>query len=896
MRSIIRHQVPIWIALLVGAPLIGNSSETESRECLGARQLLPSEATPSGRQYAPDRVVDVLHIAIDVTPDFKDRSVTGETTIRFKPNWKPLRELRLDATKLDVRSVESSEKIQAYHATDEALTITFAQEIPAAKESSVTIRYKAVPEQGLYFRTPELGYKAEDMHVFSQGEQTEARNWYPCLDAPNFLHTSEVTCRVPEGMVVISNGRKVSETKDATTGLVAVHWKQEKPHANYLITLCAGYFKKVEDQYRNIPLAFYVPASQIAQAATSFRDTKPLMEFFEQEIGVPYAWPKYDQVCVNDFVAGGMENTSATTLMDQTLFTEASENLRDSAGLVAHELAHQWFGDLVTCKDWSHTWLNEGFATYYETLYTGHKHGRDEMLLELHQRLRGLTASTNSTTSIVRRDFASSSEMFGGLSYQKGSYVLHMLRCQLGADVYRKCIRTYLERHQHQNVVTEDLRRVIEELTSRSYDQFFDQWVYHASFPQLDADYEWDELAKRARITIRQTQPLSEAVLLFNVPLVVRFKGAFGTVEKTLAITKKSEEFSFTLDSAPQLVRFNPELALLAKINFTTPAAMLTAQLADTNDVIGRLLAVEQLAGKRDQETLATLKRVLNSDSSHEVRSTAARTLSNLRSDEAFQILIDSAAQPDARVRRDVVSAITGVFRQEAYDFAMKVIATEKNPDIVTEALESIGAYARPEVRETLLKYLESDSYRNALAASAVRAMRDQDDPAYIAPLLASLKQREASYGSRGFASTLTTLGYLARKQEDKTAVREFLLGYLNSKRRSVAGAAISALGTLGDPKAIAPLEKLANAPRESRDKATAVRALAELRAADKRPDEVKTYRQEILELQKSTRELRKELDELKKKSANPAGGADKATAPGDKSKRKAPAPTTKGH
>jgi len=876
--------------VLTLAPFARAEAEEASLECFHASRALVLDNPPSGRHYPRERDIQVLHIAIDVTPDFKDRSVEGKTTIRFKPNLKPIRELKLDAVKLEVRTVESSEKIQAHQSTDDALIITFASEIPAEKEASVTVAYRAVPEQGLYFRTPEMGYKDGDTHLFTQGETHEARHWYPCVDAPNFLHTTEVTCRVPEGMVVISNGRKVSEKKDAATGLVAVHWSQDKLHANYLVTLCAGYFKSIEDKYKDIPMAFYVPASQIAQAATSFRDTKPLMEFFEKEIGIPYPWAKYDQVCVNDFVAGGMENTSATTLMDQTLFTEASENLRDSESLVAHELAHQWFGDLVTCKDWSHTWLNEGFATYYETLFTGHKHGRDEMLHELNSRLRGLTASTNASYGIVRRDYNSPDAMFGGLSYQKGSYVLHMLRCQLGEELYRKCVKTYVERHQHGNVVTEDLRRVIEEFTSRSYDQFFDQWVYHASFPQLDASYTWDETTKQAKVSIRQTQATSEDVLLFNVPLVVRFKGAFGTIDKTLEVTKKDEEFSFTLDSAPTLVRFNPEAALLAKISFATPAAMLSVQLADTNDVLGRIAAIEQLASKKDKETIAKLKKALNSDAFHAVRSEAARSLRSIRTDDAFEALLASTKQPDARVRREVTRAINGFYRAEAYDFARKSLESEKNPDISSGTIEALGAYTKPEVRELLLKYLDSDSYRNALAVAAVQAMRAQDDAGYIEPLVASLAKREANYTSRGFATTLGALGYLARNEDSKAKVREFLLGHVNSKKPSVQVGAINALGTLGDPKAIAALEKFTTAPKDSREKAAATRAVADLRAVGKRTDEFRGFRTEVLDLQKTTKDLRKELDELKKKLE--AKEADAKPAAADKSKKK-PASTT---
>jgi len=309
--------------------------------------------SPDYRKYAPDREVEVLHLALDVTPDFKQRTVQGKATIVFKPIINPVHEIRLDGVDLSVESVTSTERVQAFQVTEDKVIVTFVDELPPNKEASVTITYHAEPTEGLYFRTPEMGYKEGDTHLFTQGEEIEARHWYPCFDSPNMKFTSEITCRIPEGMTSISNGRLVSEEKDPTTGLVACHWSQEKPHANYLISLCAGYFKKVEDKFRDIPIAFYTPASEINEAQTSFRDTKDMLTFFEKEIGVPYPWAKYSQVCVNDFVEGGMENTSCTTLTDNTLFTDATENIRNSEGLIAHEMAHQWFGDLVTCKDWS---------------------------------------------------------------------------------------------------------------------------------------------------------------------------------------------------------------------------------------------------------------------------------------------------------------------------------------------------------------------------------------------------------------------------------------------------------------------------------------------------------------------------------------------------------------
>ncbi|MEJ0088803.1 MAG: M1 family metallopeptidase [Limisphaerales bacterium] len=859
----------ITLVVLPAAAATGEGVATI--ECFESVRLPAQGDASSVRQYAPDREVQMIHLALDVTPDFKQRTVEGKAVITFQPLLKPVREIKLDAVDLNVHAITSMEKIQGYQVTADKLVITFATNIPTGKEASVTITYQAEPKDGLYFRTPEMGYKDGDTHVFSQGEQIEARNWYPCFDSPNEKFTSELTCHVPEGMTVISNGRLVSTEKDPATGLVAFHWSEEKPHANYLVTLSAGYFKEIEDRYKNVPLAFYTPASEIQYATNSFRDTKDIMGFFEEEIGVPYAWGKYDQVCVNDFMYGGMENTSATTLTDGTLFTDASENIHDSDSLVSHEMAHQWFGDLVTCKDWSHAWLNEGFATYYETLYNGHKNGRDAMNYELYERAQTITSRTN-LEPIVHRDFTDADEMFGYLSYQKGSWVLHMLRAELGPDVYRRCIKTYLERHQYGSVVTEDLRKVIEELTGRSYDQFFDQWVYHAHFPELEVSYDWDEEAGLAKVSISQVQTVSQDVLLFNFPLTIRFKGRFGTNDQTIQITKAEEDFSFPLPSAPETVRIDPDYTLLAKISFPVPNAMLYAQLADTNDVVGRLQAIEQL--KPGKQTVAKLKYALNNDAFYGVRLKASGSLRSIHSDDAFDALLASTNQPDARVRSQVVKDIAGFYRDTAYKAALATLQDEKNPDILDDAIRGLGAFPRPGTREQLLKYLDSESFHNVLAVAAISAMRTQDDPTYITPLLASLPKHEINYTSRGYGQALGTLAYLARNEENKDAVREFVTGYVNSKKRSLQLASINALGTLGDPKAVGVLETFASGSEENPQSTAASRAITTIRAGRKPTDDLKNLRQEILDLQKTTRDLRKQLDGLKTAEAHAATNA----------------------
>ena len=855
-------RLTLLAAALLAAPTL--RAESEGLECAGGHFLFAAPDSSEYLKYAPSREVDVLHVAIDVTPDFKARTIAGKTTVRFKPVAKPLAELKLNAVDLRVSAVVSSEKLLAWQATEEHVILSFEPGIPVDRETTVTITYTAEPRQGLYFRTPEMGYRPEDTHLWTQGEPLEARHWFPSFDAPNEKFTSEVTCRVPDDMTVVSNGRLKSEEKDSSTGLKVVQWLQDKPHANYLIALVAGYVKKVEDKYRDIPLAFYTPASQIEYARNSFKETKEIMAFFEEEIGVPYPWAKYDQVCVNDFTAGGMENTSLTILSDRTLHTPASEELRESRGLVAHELAHQWFGDLVTCKDWSHLWLNEGFATYYTHLFEGHKDGRDEMLYGLYQSAKGIVGQPNDTNAIVRRDFNSPDEQFGFHAYPKGSWILHMLRSQLGDELYRRCVKTYLERHQYSSVVTEDLNRVLEELSGRSFDQFFNQYVYHAHHPELGVTYSWDDRAKLAKVSVSQNQRLSEDVLLFSVPLTVRFKGKFGTIDRQLKIQQKAEDFYLPLPGPPEIVRIDPDVALLAKIGFTPSTPMLFAQLADKSDAIGRLIAAEQLNGKR--EALSRLKDALNEDSFYPVRLAASASLRSIQSESALRALLDSTKQKDARVRRQVGNDIAGYYRDEAFTNALRVLNDEKNPEIRAASLSRLAGWSRPEVREQILAALKAETFHNVLEDAAVTAARGQDDPAYIPPILEMLKAREGDATTALTTRSLDAVAWLSRNEENKDVAREVLLARVNSPKQRVRVASLNGLGTLRDQRAAPVLEKFASGSKTSPERSAAERSLAALRETAKPSVELGNLRGEVLTLQRENRELRKEMDDLKKK------------------------------
>jgi len=838
-------------------------------------------------QYAPDREADILHITIDVTPDFKTRTVAGTTTIKFAPISKPLTELRLNAVDLDVSTVTSSAKIEDYSVTDDYITITYEPAIPVGVETTVTIIYEAEPKQGLYFRTPEMGYPEQDAHLFTQGESHIAPHWYPNYDYPNERSSSEVICRVPEEMTVISNGRLVSEEVDSDSGLKTVTWLQEKPHVNYLVALVAGKLKKIESKYKDIPIAFYTPASLIEYAHNSFKDTADMLEYYEKEIGVPYPWDKYDQAVVMDFVAGGMENTTLTILTEGTLHTDETENIRSSQSLVAHELVHQWFGDYVTCKDWSHTWLNEGFATYYEDLYDGYKNGRNSMLAGLYSTASYLLRDRPEHKPIVYRSYKRAGEQFDYRSYQKAGWVLHMLRTELGKEMFRKCVKTYLERHALSSVVTEDFRSVIEELTGRSYDRFFDQWIYHGRHPDLKVSYNWSEKDKLAKVSIEQTHEVTEKVMLFHFRTKVRFMIADEPIEHEIIVDDKQHDFYFRLPDEPNVVRFDPDYGLLANIKFEKPTAMYYEQLENHDDVIGQLRAIDALKKKKDKKTVEKLKDVLNDDPFYAVRRNASSALREIHTNEAFEALADSLVQADARVRQQVVSNISNFYRSETLTLLKRTLRNEKNPAILVVAIRNLGLYHHKSTRRLLLKYLKSVSFRNGLATAAVEAIRMQDEPFFIVPLQRVLDEREMDFRSWSFTRGLSTLAHISRNEDDKTKVRNFIAGYVNHPKNRIQAGAIGALGTLGDPKAIPIVETFSNDEPDDSIERAAERALKQLREHKQLvPDEIVRLRETVDEFRKETDKIKNDLDDIKKRLDAKEKPAEKKNkdAPVDKS------------
>lgn len=819
-----------------------------------------------GRKYARDRLVDVKRVALDVTPDFKEKSVRGTAVLTFSPIARPLERLALDAVDLKVESVESTAPLSSHSSTLEKLELQFAQPVAPGTEVKVTVRYSAHPEKGLYFRTPDVGWPAGDDQVWTQGEAELHRYWFPCYDYPNERFASEVTCHVPQGMTVFSNGVLASRDQDAA-GLTAFRWVQEKEHVNYLIAMAAGYFHTLEDRMGNLPIGLAVPPSRAAEAKNTFRDTAAILRFFEEETGVAFPWDKYYSVVAYDFVAGGMENTSCTILTHQTLHTDATEQLRSSQDLDAHEIAHQWFGDLVTCRDWAHLWLNEGFATYYAHLFDGKKNGQDDFHYGLLGSMDRVLGAQGDTKPVVFRDYTDPMVQFDYRAYPKGAWVLHMMRNRLGDDLYRQCVRTYLERHRNTNTTTDDLMDVCEQLSGFSFDQFADQWLYRPGAPEVTAEYRWE--GSMAKVSIIQTQEVKPERPAFSFPLTLRFRipGEAAPRDFTVQIRSQREDYHFTLPAQPDLLTVDPSFSVLAKWTLKLPREMDEKKLDDMSDGIGRVLALRRIKDRR--ELAEKVAERLRTDPFWGVRQEAAEVLHGHGDEKAKALLSASLNQPDARVRLAVVNALAAYPHKDAQDLLRAHAAKEKNPEILAAIIRSWSALPGvAEVSAALRDRLKEKTWQMQTSIAAMNALRAQDDTSAVPEIMAALREHGTAYSTRDYGEALDDLAFLARNENADPAVMKFIAEHLTGPREPVRAAAARALGTLGDPAALAWLQPIVRkAPRPFTEpvRKAAEDAIGTLASRNKGSADLAKLWNELDALRKANNELKDKMEAAEK-------------------------------
>ncbi len=507
------------------------------------------------------RNYDIQHYIIRVSFDRTGKNVFGDTTVLLKPLQNGFIQFELDAANIKFESVklELENKDLAFKTANDKVYLTLDKSYSPNDTISVRFKYSAKPRKGVYFVEAQVeeGKVVRPAQIWTQGEPEEAHHWFPSYDFPDDKATSEQYITVPKGETAIGNGEPLESVENAD-GTKTFHYKMSVPHSTYLTSFVVGNYVKVSDSYKSVPLGFYIYPGSETVARTAFGKTKDMMRVFEELTQINYPYEKYDQTVVANFTFGGMENITATTMADTEIFLNAPNDVED---LVSHELAHSWFGNMVTCKNWAELWLNEGFATYMEAAYREKMYGREDYLRKIREDAKQfmVDAAVNKNPHGLYNQLARPDDsIFDVTTYQKGGAVVHTLRETVGAENFWKAINIYLTRHKFQNVETPNLQRAMEEVSKMDLDWFFKQWVYGGGYPKISVEKNYNPQTKRLELVVKQTQEANKLTPeAFILPMEVEITTASGVKTEKLNIKKREESFSIKLDEEPTKIVFD---------------------------------------------------------------------------------------------------------------------------------------------------------------------------------------------------------------------------------------------------------------------------------------------------------------------------------------------------
>ncbi len=853
--------------------LLGESSGGALQQKRRAYAL--ADAKP---HFAPDRPCDIVHIALTLQLDIAQQSLRGTCATTVRAVQEAVSGLTLDAVDLQIAQVrQAGGATLPYDYDGQRLRVTFPEPLQRGAPATVEVDYGVTkPRLGLYFITPDAAYPHKPVQVWSQCQDEDARYWFPCFDAPNEKATTEMTVTVPQPYFVLSNGTLLSTTRDEAAGTITYHWLQDQPHSTYLMTLVVGEFSERTEMVDGLPVQWYVTPGREDDGQRAFGDTPEMVRFFSQRLGVPYPWNKYAQIAVSDFVFGGMENTTATTQTDLTLHDARAHLDFSSNGLVAHELAHQWFGNLLTCKHWSHAWLNEGFATYFDALFHEHHKGTDEFRYYMYQNAKAYFRedAEHYRRPIVANLYKEPIDLFDHHLYEKGSLVLHMLRYMLGDTAFWDSLQQYVTANRHQVVETVDLERAIETATGRNLQAFFQQWIYKGGHPEYQVEFAWDDATRIATVTIRQQQQTGTEhgveTPLFDMPVTLLFalpEGEVAPAEREpsafpLRVHEQLHTFHIALPAKPRWMSFDPGNWILKKLQLKAPKDMLIAQLQHDPDVMGRIYAAEALSEIGSLEAVASLRQVLEQETFWGVQAEVARLLGKIHTPAALEALLVNTRLPHPKARRAVVTAL-GEFKDDrsATTLIDIVHAGDASYFVEAEAATALGKTRRDSALTPLQQAAHKPSWNETIRNGVFRGLAELQDESTI-PLLRDF----TTYGQPPMAryAAIRALGKLGGEKDPAPApIVETLTALLDEEHFRTRMAVLDALESLHSPKTLPALERLRAGDLDGRVQRRVEEVIEAIRSERRQTDEVQQLRDDFQALREANKKLLDRLDRL---------------------------------
>jgi aminopeptidase N len=467
--------------------------------------------------------------------------------------------------------------------------------------------------------------------------------------------------------------------------------------------------------------------------------TPDMMRFFSEATGLRYPYAKYAQTMVRDF-GGAMENITATTMTDTAVYDRRALLDVSPDDIVAHELAHSWFGNSLTCRDWGELWLNESFATLMEAIWTEHDKGRDDYLYDIYsdQETYFQSWSQGIRRPISTRRYPNPDSVFDAYAYQRGGAVLNMLRFVLGDQMFWKAIKHYVKKHQYQTVETQNLVVAIEEATGQNLQWFFDQWIYKMGHPEFDIASSYDASAKTLKLTVKQTQKRDEkrtwydAPEFFTMPVDIAITTSSGEKINQVWINKVENEFSFALDSKPLIINFDRGNHIIKTVKFERSDEDLAYQLINDKDVMGRMLAAVELKARRTEVAARALSESAARDQFWGVRVEATKALSAFGTQTTRAGLLEALKDKDSRIRREAIKGLNAFRDEKLADQYVSTIKNDPSYFTVAEAAKALGQTGWPRAFEVLSDTVKQESWQGIVSAGAISGLAALKDPRAI--------------------------------------------------------------------------------------------------------------------------------------------------------------------
>jgi aminopeptidase N len=816
---------------------------------IGLSSAPPPQGGPGS--LAPDRRWDVTHLHLDLELQPERGRIQGSATLSLSPLSPPSSEVRLHQVGLDIESVRVGAQEVPFRLGDQDLHFEVE---PVGAPLEVVITYSAEPQMGLHFRRPEGDSSDTYPEVWSQGEGEDNRHWLPIWDYPNDRFSTSGRFVAPEGWSVLSNGEG-SQQDDGSWA-----YRLDEEIVGYLVMLAAAPYQVVPLEGSEPPVQWWIPPDaepeQVRRAADQLPD---ILDFFGERTGLPYPYPIYREVYVQRFLYTGMENASSTVMHRRVLLPEELVQTRQhgSRSVVAHELAHQWFGDALTCKTWHELWLNEGFATFFAAEWMRQVEGDEAFYRSVAGRFDA------SHTGPLAGRFWSTEDGEHPPSqnvYSKGSSVLQMLRVMVGEEAFWQAIQLYTTDNAHSQVETGDLRRAFEQVTGQHLRWFFDQWVHLGGAPTLTVSPSYS--ADSSELTLRLSQ---EGPRLFVLPVDLEIGQPEGEpVRRRVWMDQESSVLVLSLDQAPSYVAVDPDAGLLATLDNGQSAEMWRAQ-AQRSTPYARVRAIRALADEVGADNTDLLAELAASGPQALRREAIAALSGRKGSVEILEPLL--LEDPDAEIRRAAASSLG-----------------ESHLDVGGLLLRAWRAEDQPDVRASLLRQLRRHDHRKALAEarSAVRQRLGTHNPVQAEalkvlgleggrPELAlAVSFIDGQVPTDVLNEAIAASARIARRLDDPAGedaeerVARALDPLLTDRHFRTRQRVVSALGQVGDEDSLRGLQALAKlstieAERQAaKDAVTAIRS----REGQDEPDEAAVDAR-LKELEEALESLQSELEAL---------------------------------